>query len=72
LCLIYLICSLHEQLAPTMGYEVILYGPTRILSKMVSTYNRAGVNKQAEVGSITPATTSLDLTAVNTQFRPGE
>jgi len=55
-----------------MGYEVILYGPTRILSKMVSTYNRAGVNKQAEVGSITPATTSLDLTAVNTQFRPGE
>jgi len=29
-----------------MGHEVILYESTRTLSKMVSTRNRVGVNKQ--------------------------
>ena len=44
-----------------MGPEIILYGPTRILSKMVSTRNRAEVNKQAEAGPAAPATTTPDL-----------
>ena len=47
-----------------MGHEIILYGPTCILSKMVSTRSRAGVNKQAEAGPATPPTTTSDLAAI--------
>ena len=51
-------------MAPTVGHKIILYEPTRILSKMVSTHNRAGVNKQAEAGPAAPATTTPDLAAI--------
>jgi len=61
LCLTYLICSPQEQLPPIVGHEITLYGPTRILSKMVSTRNRARVNKQAEAGPTTPANSTPDL-----------
>ena len=47
-----------------MGHEVILYGATRILLKMVSTRSRAGVNKQAKAGPAAPATTTADLAAI--------
>jgi len=59
-----LICSPQEQLAPTVGHKVILYGSTHILSKMVSTCSRAGVNKQAEAGPVAPITTTSDLVAI--------
>ena len=60
----YLICSPHEQLAPIVGHEIILYGPTCILSTMVSTCSKAGVNKQVEAGSVAPATTTPNLAAI--------
>jgi len=60
----YLICSPQEQLAPTMGHEITLYGPTRILSKMVSTRSRAGVNKQVEAGFAASSNITPDLAAI--------
>jgi len=51
-------------LAPTVGHEIILYGSTRILSKMVSTRNKAGVNKQTEAGPVAPANTTPNLAAI--------
>ena len=47
-----------------MGHEIIPYGPTRILSKMVSTRSRAGVNKQAEAGPSGPTNITPDLAAI--------
>jgi len=47
-----------------MGHEITFYGPTRILSKMVSTRNRAEVNKQAEAGPAAPANITLELAAI--------
>jgi len=47
-----------------MGHEITLYGPTRILSKMVSTCSRAWVNKQAEAGPARPTNITPDLAAI--------
>ena len=49
---------------PTVGNEVILHGSTSIYSKMVSTYSRAGVNKQTEAGHVAPVGTTPDLAAI--------
>jgi len=48
----------------TVGHEIIPYGPTRILPKMVSTRSRAGVNKQVEGGPSGPANITPDLAAI--------
>ena len=47
-------------IGPTVGHEIILYGPTHILSKIVSTRNRGGVHKQAEAGPAAAATMMKD------------
>jgi len=47
-----------------VGHEVILYGSTHTLSKMVSTRNRAGVTKQTEAGPVAPAGSTSDLAAI--------
>jgi len=62
LCLTYVICSLQEQLAPTVGHEIVLYHP--LSPNMVSTRSRAGVNKQVEVGPSGPANITPDLAAI--------
>ena len=62
MCLIDLICSLQEQLAPTVGHEITLYYP--FSPKMVSTCSRAGVNKQADAGPSGPANITPDLAAI--------
>ena len=48
-------------MAATVGHEAILYGSTRILSKMVSTCIRARVNKQTEAGHVAPSSTTAHL-----------
>ena len=47
-----------------MGHEITLYGPTCILSKMVSIRSRAGINKQAEAGPAAPANITPDLAVI--------
>jgi len=47
-----------------MGHKVILYGSTRILSKMVYTHSRARVNKQTEASPVAPASTTSELAAI--------
>ena len=47
-----------------MGHKVILYRSTRILSKMVSTRSRVGVNKQTKAGPVAPTGTTPDLAAI--------
>ena len=62
MCLTHLICSLQEQLAPTVGHEIVLYYP--LSPKMVSTCSRAGVNKQVEAGPSGPANITSDMAAI--------
>jgi len=63
LCLTYLICSLQEQLAPTVGPRrtplVPVFSP-----KMVSTRSRARANKQADAGPSGPPSITPDLAAI--------
>ena len=47
-----------------MGHKVILYGSTRILSKMVFTHSRTGVNKKTKADPVAPAGTTLDFAAI--------
>ena len=62
MCLAYLVCSLQEQLAPTVGHEIVRYHP--LSPKMVSTRNKARVNKKVEAGPSGPANITLDLSAI--------
>jgi len=62
LCLTPLIYSLQEQLAPTVGHEIVLYHP--LSPKMVSTRSRARVNKQVEADPSGPANITSDLAAI--------
>jgi len=63
LCLTYLICSLQEQLAPTVGHETNTFS-TRFSLKMVSTRSKAGANKQADAGPSGPPGITPDLAAI--------
>jgi len=45
-----------------VGHEIIPYHP--LFPKMVSTYSRAGVNKQVEAGPSGPANITPDLAAI--------
>jgi len=63
LCLTYLICSLQEQLAPTVGHKTNTFS-TRFSLKMVSTRSKAGVNKQADAGPSGPPSITPDLAAI--------
>ena len=63
MCLTHLICSLKEQLAPTVGHETNTFS-TRFSLKMVSTRSKAGVNKQADAGPFGPPGITLDLAAI--------
>ena len=63
MCLTHLICSLQEQLAPTVGHETNTFS-TRFSPKMVSTRSKVGVNKQADVGPSGPAGITPDLAAI--------
>jgi len=47
---------------PIVGYETVLYHP--LSPRMVSTRNRAGVNKQVEVGPSGPANITPDMAAI--------
>jgi len=63
LCLTHLICSLQELLAPTVGHETNTFS-THFSLKMVSTRNKAEVNKQADAGPLGPTGSTLDLAAI--------
>jgi len=63
LCLTYLVCSLQEQLAPTVGHETNTFS-TRFSQKMVSIRSRDGVNKQANADPSRPAGITPDLAAI--------
>jgi len=63
LCLTHLICSLQEQLAPTVGHETNTFS-TRFSLKMVSTRSKAGVNKQADAGPSGSPGITPDLAAI--------
>ena len=49
-------------MAPTVGHEIVRYHP--LSPKMVSTRNRAGVNKQVEASPSGPANITSDLVAI--------
>ena len=63
LCLTHLICSLQEQLAPTVGHETNTFS-THFSLKMVSTRSKVGVNKQVDAGPSGPAGITPDLAAI--------
>jgi len=63
LCLTYLVCSLQEQLTPTVGHETNTFS-THFSPKMVCTRNRAGVNKKADAAPSGPAGITPDLAAI--------
>ena len=63
MCLTYLVCSLQEQLAPTVGHETNTFS-TRFSPKMVSNRSRVRVNKQADAGPSGPTGITPDLAAI--------
>jgi len=50
-------------LAPTVGHETNTFS-THFSLKMVSTRNKAEVNKQADAGPLGPTGSTLDLAAI--------
>ena len=54
----------QEQLAPTMGHEVIPYQAIQTLSRMVSTRSKAGIVKHPEAGPTMYANITPDLAAI--------
>ena len=54
----------QEQLAPTVGHELISYQAIRELARMVSTRGRAGIVKEPEAGPTMPVGSTLNLVAI--------
>ena len=54
----------QEQLAPTVGHDLIPYQAIRTLLRMVSTCNRAGIVKDTKASPTMPATSVLNLAAI--------
>jgi len=59
-----LLLFLQEQLALTVGHELVSYQAIRELARMVSTRSRAGMLKELEVGPSMPAGSTLNLASI--------